>query len=323
MRLLTPILWLSALTAAVGDITAPPADLKNLDGQSRESTMDRLLSVRDSNQALDAAVDAARKNHISEQAILEARFLYHIDRHEDDAIAAMLPEFLKQREVFKIEDSAIFSIKEDWLAVTEYVQAIASLKKGDKAGFKNHITEAFWLSPRQASAFAPHIDRMRLEESMRQVTIDFETTLLPLVGNEAVTLHKLMAGKKAMLFHFWSPASRECESSLPDYAVTAKALDEKGIAMVSILSSDSPEILTNARKMIQPLDPNFPGAWLMDRKEKSFAQDLRIQALPTFVLITGEGRILFNGDPTEDGLWDALKKIDPLIIRPQAAKVTE
>lgn len=323
MRLLTPILWLSALTAAVGDITAHPADLKNLDGQSRESTMDRLLSVRDSNQALDAAVDAARKNHISEQAILEARFLYHIDRHEDDAIAAMLPEFLKQREVFKIEDSAIFSIKEDWLAVTEYVQAIASLKKGDKAGFKNHITEAFWLSPRQASAFAPHIDRMRLEESMRQVTIDFETTLLPLVGNEAVTLRKLMAGKKAMLFHFWSPASRECESSLPDFAVTAKALDEKGVAMVSILSSDSPEILTNARKMIQPLGPNFHGAWLMDRKEKSFAQDLRIQALPTFVLITGEGRILFNGDPTEDGLWDALKKIDPLIIRPQAAKVTE
>ena len=285
--------------------------------------MDRLLSVRDSSQALDAAVDAARKNHISEQAVLEARFLYHIDRHEDDAIAAMLPEFLKQREVFKIEDSAIFSIKEDWLAVIEYVQAIASLKKGDKAGFKNHITEAFWLSPRQASAFAPHIDRMRLEESMRQVTIDFETTLLPLVGNEAVTLRKLMAGKKAMLFHFWSPASRECESSLPDYAVTAKALDEKGIAMVSILSSDSPEILTNAQKMIQPLGPNFPGAWLMDRKEKSFAQDLRIQALPTFVLITGEGRILFNGDPTEDGLWDALKKIDPLIIRPQAAKATE
>jgi len=285
--------------------------------------MDRLLSVRDSSQALDAAVDAARKNHISEQAVLEARFLYHIDRHEDDAIAAMLPEFLKQREVFKIEDSAIFSIKEDWLAVIEYVQAIASLKKGDKAGFKNHITEAFWLSPRQASAFAPHIDRMRLEESMRQVAIDFGTTLLPLVGNETVTLHKLMVGKKAMLFHFWSPASRECESSLPDYAVTAKELDEKGIAMVSILSSDSPEILTNARKMIQPLDPNFPGAWLMDRKEKSFAQDLRIQTLPTFVLITGEGRILFNGDPTEDGLWEALKKIDPLIIRPQAAKVTE
>ena len=37
----------------------------------------------------------------SEQAILEARFLYHVDRREDDAIAAMLPEFLKQQEHFK------------------------------------------------------------------------------------------------------------------------------------------------------------------------------------------------------------------------------
>ena len=68
-------------------------------------------------------------------------------------------------------------MKEDWLAVIEYVQAIAALKKGDKAAFKTHITEAFWLSPRQASAFAPHIDRMRLEEAMRAVKIDFETKL--------------------------------------------------------------------------------------------------------------------------------------------------
>ena len=235
----------------------------------------------------------------------------------------MLPEFLKQREVFKIQDSAIFGVKEDWLAVVEYVQAIASLKKGDKDAFKSHITEAFWLSPRQASAFAPHIDRMRLEEAMRAVRIDFETRLIALGGGDAVVLKNLMADKKAMLLHFWSPASKECEASLPDFIITAKALGEKGVAMVSLLPEDSPELLSKSREMIRPLGANPPGAWLVDQKENPLARELRVQTLPVFVLVSNEGRILFNGDPADDGLWDALKRIDPQIIRPEAGSGPE
>jgi hypothetical protein len=292
-------------------------------GTPREDALDNLLSERDSAQAFAAVIEAARKTGVTEQAILEARFLYHIDRREDDAIAAMLPEFLKQREVFKIQDSAIFGVKEDWLAVVEYVHAIASLKKGDKDAFKSHITEAFWLSPRQASAFAPHIDRMRLEDAMQAVKIDFETRFVALGGGDAVVLKNLVADRKAMLLHFWSPASKECEASLPDFLITAKALGEKGIAMVSLLPEDSPEILTSAREMIRPLGMNPPGAWLIDQKENPLARELRVQTLPVFVLVSNEGRVLFNGDPADDGLWDALKKIDPQIIRPGAGGPTE
>jgi hypothetical protein len=292
-------------------------------GTPREDALDNLLSERDSAQAFAAVIEAARKTGVTEQAILEARFLYHIDRREDDAIAAMLPEFLKQREVFKIQYSAIFGVKEDWLAVVEYVHAIASLKKGDKDAFKSHITEAFWLSPRQASAFAPHIDRMRLEDAMQAVKIDFETRFVALGGGDAVVLKNLVADRKAMLLHFWSPASKECEASLPDFLITAKALGEKGIAMVSLLPEDSPEILTSAREMIRPLGMNPPGAWLIDQKENPLARELRVQTLPVFVLVSNEGRVLFNGDPADDGLWDALKKIDPQIIRPGAGGPTE
>jgi len=214
-------------------------------------------------------------------------------------------------------------VKEDWLAVVEYVQAIASLKKGEKDAFKSHITEAFWLSPRQASAFAPHIDRMRLGEAMRNVKIDFETKLAALGEGNEVAFRTLMTGKKAMLLHFWSPASRECEASMPDYVITAKALTDKAVAMVSIVPDDTPKLLTDARTMIQPLGENPPGAWLVDRKENPLARELRVQTLPTFVLISNDGRILFNGDPTDDGLWDALTKLDPKIVRPASAGGTE
>ncbi|MEO5916888.1 MAG: hypothetical protein ABIS50_21850 [Luteolibacter sp.] len=314
MRLLTVALPVFALVA---NLLAQPASSPKEPGTNpREVALDNLLSERDSQKDLDKVIAEAKKNGISDQAILEARFLYHVDRREDEAIAAMLPEFLKQRELFKIEDSAIFTVKEDWLAVIEYVQAIDSLKKGDKAAFKSHITEAFWLSPRQASAFAPHIDRMRLEESMRSVKIDFETKLLSLDKGDAIALKTLLKDKKAMILHFWSPSNGESESSMPDYVVTAKALGEAGIAMVSILPEDSPKILTDARAMIQPLGANPPGAWLIDQKENPLALSLRIQSLPTFVLVSNEGKILFNGEPDDDAFWDTLQKIDSKIIRP-------
>ncbi len=176
----------------------------------------------------------------------------------------MLPELLKQRDVFKLEDSAIFGVKEDWLAVIEYVQAIAALGKGDKDAFKKHITEAFWLSPRQASAFAPHIERLRLDECMRVVKIDFTAKLVPLAPGDPVALEQLIAGKKALLFHFWSPLSRECEAAMPDFVATAAALSANDIAVVSLLPDDSPKLLTEARAMLHPLGAKPPGAWLID-----------------------------------------------------------
>lgn len=314
---------LALVAAAIAEPADPPKPTQPVGGSAREVALDNLLSERDSDKEFESVIAAARKAGVSEQSIFEARFLYHVDRREDDAIAAMLPEFLKQRDAFKLGDSAIFSVKEDWLAVVEYVQAIASLKKGDKDGFKSHITEAFWLSPRQASAFAPHIDRMRLEEAMRSVRIDFETKLAALGGGDEVALKSLMTGKKAMVLHFWSPASRECEASMSDYVTTAKTLADKGVAMVSILPEDAPKILGDAQAMIKPLGDKPPGAWLIDRKEHPLARDLRVQALPAFILISNEGTILFNGDPTDDGLWDALTKLDPKIIRPASAEGAE
>jgi hypothetical protein len=316
VRILAAFFLLSAALVAESESSVAGQGPEVSGPSLKEAALDHLLSERDSQKSMDTAIDEARKCGVSEQAILEARFLYHVDRREDDAIAAMLPEFVKRNGLFKIEDSAIFSVSEDWLAVTEYVKAIASLKKGDREAFKTHIMEAFWLSPRQAAAFAPHIERLRLEESMLRVRIDFDTSLTPLGGGDAVSLKNLISERKAMVIHFWSPASSECEASLPDFAITAKALGEKGIAMVSLVPGESSGILADARKMIAPLGMESSGSWLIDGKGSPLARELRIQTLPTLVLLSNEGRVLFNGDPADNGLWDALTRIDPQIIRP-------
>lgn len=289
----------------------------------RDAALEHLLAERDSPAALLAAIERARKAGVGEQAILEARFLFEVDRHDDEAIIALLPDFIKRNASFQLEDSEIFATKEDWLATYEYVQALAALKKGDKAAFKQHITEAFWLSPGQGAAFAPHIERLRLDEAMRDVKVDFSAEFGIMNSAATESLKKFIGDKRAVLLHFWSPWSGEGESGMADFAVAAKTLIAHDVAVVSILPEASAKLLKDARESIKELDETSAGSWLIDHSKQPLHRALRVQAFPTMVLVAADGSVLFNGDPAADELWNALRKIHPKLRRPALAEPSD
>lgn len=315
MRTLTLLALFSAVTFAADekDHSHDEAEPKQT---PREAAISRMLSERDSPEKLAKAIEDAKKEGATDQSLLEARFLFLVDRREDKAIVALLPEFLKHKDTFKLEDSEIFAVKEDWLAVIEYVEALDKLQKGDSAGFKRHILEAFWLSPRQGAAFAPHIDRLRMEEAMRSIRFNFDIALTPLNGTEKVNLKTLSEGRKGTLFMFWSPWSKECEETLPDFLATTKELKSKGISVAAILSENSPTMLKQARGIVAKLGAKPPGTWLIDDEKQPLNQLFRVQSIPLMVLLSPDGKVLFNGSPTDDELWTQLTKISPDIKRP-------
>jgi hypothetical protein len=284
----------------------------------KEAAVERLLSERGDEKTFAAAVEAARKQGVDEQVILEAKFLYCVDRNDDAGLAALAPAMAEWREKkrFRIENSAIFGVEEDWLAVVEYVQAIAALRKGDRAGFKRHITEAFWLSPRQGAAFAPHIERLRMEDAMKKVRLDFSTKLRRLDGAGQVDLADVIAGHKAMALHFWSPWSRECEEYSADFMATARVLEANGIAVVSLLAEEDPRVVEEARKCVEEKAAGVPGLWLRDRVKNPLHTVLRVQSVPVLVLIGPHGRVLFNGHPADGACWKALRQVAPDLKRP-------
>jgi hypothetical protein len=312
----TALLLLTAAAAIAQEPKAKPEEESSDSLPPKKAALERMLSERGTEAELEAAIAKAQELGVGDQAALEARFLYHVDRQEDDKLAAMLPEFQKRKSTFKLEESEIFAVREDWLAVVEYVEAIAALRKNDRDGFKKHITEAFWLSPRQGSAFAPHIDRLRMDEAMRDVKIEPTTKLASLFAGEEVELAALTKDKKALLLHFWSPWNRECEASMPDFKVTATELQKHGIAVASLLADSTPDAIKDAKDIAADLGTPPPGAWLVDREKDSLHRLLRIQSVPSMVLVSSEGRVLFNGHPSEDRLWEALTKLAPDIKRP-------
>ncbi len=320
---LSAVLIAIALTGAA--ITRSAAQLA-ADGSSpadaslREVALQNLLTERTSLKDLEKAAIAARQSGVSEQAILEARFLFHVDQNDDAAIAAMLPDFMKRRDHFKPADSAIFAHTDDWLAAVEYVQAVSALRKNDINAFKKHITEAFWLSPGQAAAFAPQVERTRLDQAMRSVKIDFTIRATPLSGTgDAPALSKLINGKKALLLHFWSPWSSECEASLGDFAATTALLAKHDIAVLSLVPDKPATLRADTLEMIRPhLEKPF-GTWGLDDSETPLAQTLLVRNLPAMILIGTDGRVLFNGAPDDARLWNALAEISPAIHRPASS----
>ena len=79
MRITPALSLLTLISVAAAEITPAP-EHDSLGGSPRELALDNLLSERNSKKALDEAIAAAHQVGISNQAILEARFLYHVDR---------------------------------------------------------------------------------------------------------------------------------------------------------------------------------------------------------------------------------------------------
>ena len=57
--------------------------------------------------------------------------------------------------------------------------------------------------------------------------------------------------------------------------------------------------------------------WLVEPNGKPFSELLKISSIPRMILLSPEGRVLFNGHPHDPALWTALKKIDPKIDLPK------
>ena len=316
--ILRPVATLFCLGAvAHAEPWNPAAAAEEMVAAGKRGALDRLLTERGTEREFQQAIRHAREAGVNEQAILEARFLHAVDKGDDEVLVRMLPAFAECEASFKIEDSAIFAAKEDWLAVIEYLKALAALNAGDHPAFKRHITEAFWLSPHQGTAFAPHIERLRTAEAMRGLKLDMSLAMTPLLGGEARPLGaSLGENGKALLLHFWSPWSGECDGFMPQFAVIAPHLADHGIACASLLSGDFPELVGEAGEAIRNPKLANAGAWLIDPAGGMLARQLRVRDLPTIVLLSPQGDVLFNGAPDNKALWLALAKIDARINRP-------
>ena len=181
------------------------APLLGQNADEREALVGALFEAREP-ATFEKALAAAKAAKISNQILVEAQFLNLVDNADRPTIAAFAPAIKAQLDKNEMEDSVIFAVKEDFMAIYQYTLALAALEKNDAAAFKKHITEAFWLSPSQAGVFGPHVNEHRLAQKMDTLTLDLEQELeIQNKKSTTTTLKKLLGESPAIALHFWTP----------------------------------------------------------------------------------------------------------------------
>ncbi len=232
-------LILSLIAATLGTLPVLRAEVD-------EATAKKLFSADSTLEEFTKTADEAKKAGAPAQLLAEAKLVWGL-RHKDTAfLSKILPELEEAAKDFKKEESAGLGSVADFKALISYIKALEAAGKGDAAALKEHITEAFWLSPEQAGLFAETITYFRTQAKMAKVTIDMKK---PITNSnaEATTLADVLGKNKAVLLDFWASWCGPCMNLMPELRKKAEYLGKSGIAVAGMNTESSEAIADKVR----------------------------------------------------------------------------
>ncbi|MFM2169100.1 MAG: hypothetical protein RIS79_3471 [Verrucomicrobiota bacterium] len=299
------LLALSAPLAVAQDQGKTEADA----AAAAKEALQKLFAPSNSAEQLAELAKEANKLGIPRQQIIEARLVWGL-RHQDAAfLTKMLPEVEVLAANFDPSQAAAMPNAEAVKSFASFIRALKAQDEKDAEGFKKHILEAIWLQPGQASVFIQSIEKTRREEKMAALAVDMKLPLTDSMG-EATTLGDVLAGKKAILIDFWASWCGPCMQLMPSLKKKGESLPAHGI-VVAAMNKDDENALSIAERIRKEQDMKIP--WLIEPAERPFTKQFEIDSIPRMILISPEGKVLFNGHPEDPALWAALKKIDAAI----------
>jgi thiol-disulfide isomerase/thioredoxin len=277
-----------------------------------KAMVQRLFAQESSEESMLAMAKEAGRAGIPRQQVIEAKLVWGLRHQNMDFLIKILPEVEILATSFDPASAAAMPNAEAVKGFAAYIRAHKAGVAKDEAGFKQNILEAVWLNPQQAPVFAQAIDKHRLEAKMAALVVDLKAPLTNSMG-EATTLQDQLGGGKALLLDFWASWCGPCMQLMPALKKKAAALSAHGV-VVAAMNKDDADAEATAERVRLEQRAVFP--WLIEPPERPYSKALDISTIPRVILLSPEGKVLFNGHPEDPALWVALKKIDPAIEAP-------
>ncbi|MBF0243933.1 MAG: TlpA family protein disulfide reductase [Planctomycetes bacterium] len=128
-----------------------------------------------------------------------------------------------------------------------------------------------------------------------------------------VTLATLVKGKKAVLLDFWASWCGPCMQLMPTLIEKDALLSKQNVVVAGMNTEGD---LEKAESVRAKLKISFN--WLVEPEGGPFSSLLGIDSIPRMILVSPEGKILYNGHPSDPALYEALGKLGILVEHPPA-----
>jgi thiol-disulfide isomerase/thioredoxin len=224
-----------------------------------------------------------------------------------EAIAGMIPELEKATTNFNPDESRFFNDLQTFQGLLTGVRALDARLKEDPATFEKLIKDAFWQSPQLAPIYGRWAREYQLDrandEAMAKITVPLDVPLASVDGTTQ-TLKQLAGNNKAILIDVWATWCPFCMEAMPNLPGKAKRMALQGVAFVSLNTGDQKDTIEKVKK-----GANLDFPMVMEPEELPYSKLLGLVPLPRMVLVTPEGRLLFNGHPDDPKLQRVLKKL--------------
>jgi len=154
-----------------------------------------------------------------------------------------------------------------------------------------------FMRPRMEAAQA----RERKEEKklMANLKVPMDLEIQTSAG-EKTTLGDLAKGKKGVLLDFWASWCGPCMNLMPELQKKAKKLGSKGILVVGMNTENAGKAESVRKKR------KIGFTWLVEPEGRPLSQMLKINSIPRMILVSPDGKVLFNGHPMDDELVSTL-----------------
>jgi thiol-disulfide isomerase/thioredoxin len=279
----------------------------------------RLLdAARTEGSDFAAALEAARAAGVSEARLVQARTLHAITARDLRGLVELADAIDEHRAGFDIgvepgdSDRFAFRSPREVEGLAHALKAVRAYQADDEATFEGHATAAFAAWPEWVDAFqlGKILQDIRTNELVAayaaNLTLAPDTPLRDLAGNALVLGDLSKGGQKAVLLDFWASWCGPCMQLMPELKKRAESLSTQGI-YVAAVNTDEDSPLEKAAKVKADKGMDMP--WLVEVDGAPLSSKLMIDSIPRMVLISPEGKILFNGHPLDDGLVKALAKL--------------